>query len=246
KRLIGKKFDDTEVQNDIKYLPYPVVNIDGKPHLELVDEVTKTFNVEEMSAMVLGKMKETVESYVGKPVTGAVVTVPAYLNDAQRKATKDAAKIIGLNVLQIINEPTAGALAYSLNKRKILVYDLGGGTFDVSVMEIENYVFRVLATGGDTHLGGGDFDHAVMQHFIEFTKKKYNKDVRGDSKALGMLRDERCNACSQITTKLEAKQIVFHVSSNNCLFKCKSRLFRFTHVVRGVSSTTSILEMQVN
>ncbi|CAN1139866.1 Endoplasmic reticulum chaperone BiP [Linum perenne] len=164
-------------------------------------------------------MKETVESYVGKPVTGAVVTVPAYLNDAQRKATKDAAKIIGLNVLQIINEPTAGALAYSLKNS---------------------------ATGGDTHLGGGDFDHAVMQHFIEFTKKKYNKDVRGDSKALGMLRDERCNACSQITTKLEAKQIVFHVSSNNCLFKCKSRLFRFTHVVRGVSSTTSILEMQVN
>ncbi|CAN1139673.1 Heat shock 70 kDa protein BIP1 [Linum perenne] len=147
-----------------------------------------------MSAMVLSKMKDTAESYVGKPVTSAIVTVPAYFNDSQRQATKDAAKIAGLNVLRIINEPTAGALAYGLKqstkKRRILVYDLGGGTFDVSILEIENDVFRVLATGGVTHLGGGDFDHAVMQHFIELSKKEYNKDVSGDSKALGKLRKE--------------------------------------------------------
>ncbi|CAN1298651.1 Heat shock 70 kDa protein BIP3 [Linum perenne] len=167
KRLIRKKFDDPEVQNDIKYLPYPVVNIDGKPHVELVDQVTKTFIAEEMSAMVLSKMKDTAESYVGKPVTSAIVTVPAYFNDSQRQATKDSTK-----------------------KRRILVYDLGGGTFDVSILEIENDVFRVLATGGVTHLGGGDFDHAVMQHFIELSKKEYNKDVSGDSKALGKLRKE--------------------------------------------------------
>ncbi|CAN1831140.1 Luminal-binding protein [Linum perenne] len=166
--------------------------------------------------MILGKMKETAESYIGRPVTGAVVTVPAYFNDAQRKATRDAGTIAGLNVLRIINEPTAGALAYGLNnlmkgrKRKILVYDLGGGTFDVSVLEIEDGVFEVLATGGDTHLGGGDFDRRVMEYFIELIKRKYKKDVSRESKALGRLRKE-CERAkralsnqSQVTVEMDS------------------------------------------
>ncbi|CAN1793683.1 Luminal-binding protein 2 [Linum perenne] len=193
KRLIGKKFEDPEVQNDMTYLPYPVVNRDGKPHVQVNDD--DVFSAEEISAMVLGKMKETAEAYLGKPVTRAVVTVPAYFNDAQRQATKDAGTIAGLNVERIINEPTAGAIAYGWKgewneKRKILVYDLGGGTFDVSILEIEADEFKVLATGGDTHLGGGDFDQRVMKYFIEVIKKKYRKDISGDSKALGKLRKE--------------------------------------------------------
>ncbi|CAI0470419.1 unnamed protein product [Linum tenue] len=205
KRLIGKKFDDPEVQHDLKYLPYPVVNRDGKPYVEIEVKAAaggggggevRAFSPEEISAMILGKMKETAEAYLGKPVSGAVVTVPAYFNDAQRKATKDAGTIAGLNVLRIINEPTAGALAYGLShrmgnkKRKILVYDLGGGTFDVSVLEIEDGVFEVLATGGDTHLGGGDFDQRIMEYFIKLIKRKHGKDVSGDGKALGKLRKE--------------------------------------------------------
>ncbi|CAN1309108.1 Heat shock 70 kDa protein BIP2 [Linum perenne] len=165
KRLIGKKFDDPEVQNDINYLPYPVVNKNGKPHVKVNDD--EVFSVEEISAMVLGKMKETAEAYLGKPVARAVVTVPAYFNDAQRQATKDAGEIAGLEV-----------------------YDLGGGTFDVSILEIEADGFKVLATGGDTHLGGGDFDQRVMKYFIEVIKRKYKKDVSGDNRALGKLRKE--------------------------------------------------------
>ncbi|CAN1309106.1 Luminal-binding protein [Linum perenne] len=193
KRLIGKKFDDPEVQNDINYLPYPVVNKNGKPHVKVNDD--EVFSVEEISAMVLGKMKETAEAYLGKPVARAVVTVPAYFNDAQRQATKDAGEIAGLEVERIINEPTAGAIAYGWkgewnDKRKILVYDLGGGTFDVSILEIEADGFKVLATGGDTHLGGGDFDQRVMKYFIEVIKRKYKKDVSGDNRALGKLRKE--------------------------------------------------------
>ncbi|CAN1824527.1 Heat shock 70 kDa protein BIP2 [Linum perenne] len=198
KRLIGKKFDDPEVQRDLKYFPYTVVNKAGKPYLEVEVKPSqlRTFSPEEISAMVLAKMRETAESYLGKPVTEAVVTVPAYFNEAQRQATKDAGRIAGLNVLRIINEPTAGALAYGLenlngkNKITILVYDLGGGTFDVSVLEIEDGVFRVLATGGDTHLGGWDFDQRVMDYFIDLIKRKYNKDISGNSKALGKLRKE--------------------------------------------------------
>ncbi|CAI0454300.1 unnamed protein product [Linum tenue] len=169
KRLIGKKFD--------------------------VNGQLKTFTPEELSAMVLVKMKETAEAYLGKKVTNAVVTVPAYFNDLQRQATKDAGTIAGLKVLRIINEPTAGALAYGLNqdsrrKRNILVYDLGGGTFDVSVLNIDKDEFRVLATGGDTHLGGGDFDQRVMKYFVDMIKRKYKKDVSKDRKALGKLRRE--------------------------------------------------------
>ncbi|CAL1392277.1 unnamed protein product [Linum trigynum] len=196
KRLVGKKFDDPEVQNDLKYLPYPVVERDGKPCVELeVNGELKTFTPEEISAMVLGKMKETAESFLGKQVTNAVFTVPAYFNDSQRQATKDAGTIAGLNVVRIINEPTAGALAYGAkldSKRKvnILVYDLGGGTFDVSVLNIDNGVFQVLATGGNTHLGGGDFDQRVMDYFVDLIKTKYKKDISEDRKALGKLRRE--------------------------------------------------------
>ncbi|CAN1274890.1 Luminal-binding protein, partial [Linum perenne] len=205
KRLIGKKFDNPEIQRDMKYLPYTVVNRDGKAYVELEvkpGEEVKAFSPEEISAMVLGKMKETAESYLGKPVGRAVVTVPAYFNDAQRQATKDAGTIAGLEVVQIINEPTAAAIAYGFKKQnqlkrkrkaksKIVVYDLGGGTFDVSVLEVQGREFRVLATGGDTHLGGGDFDRRVMEYFIDLIKRKYKgKDISGDSRALGKLRKE--------------------------------------------------------
>ncbi|XP_010259649.1 PREDICTED: luminal-binding protein 4-like [Nelumbo nucifera] len=196
KRLIGRKFDDPEVQRDIKFLPYKVVNKDGKPYIQVKirDGETKVFSPEEISAMILGKMKETAEAYLGKKIKDAVVTVPAYFNDAQRQATKDAGVIAGLNVARIINEPTAAAIAYGLDKKggekNILVYDLGGGTFDVSILTIDNGVFEVLATSGDTHLGGEDFDHRVMDYFIKLIKKKYNKDISKDNKALGKLRRE--------------------------------------------------------
>ncbi|XP_038717365.1 heat shock 70 kDa protein BIP1-like [Tripterygium wilfordii] len=195
KRLIGRKFDDPEVQKDIKYLPYKVVNKGGKPYIQVkVKGETKVFSPEEISAMILGKMKETAESYLGKKIKSAVVTVPAYFNDAQRQATKDAGTIAGLNVARIINEPTAAAIAYGLDKKggekNILVYDLGGGTFDVSILTIDNGVFEVLSTSGDTHLGGEDFDHRVMDYFIKLIKKKHNKDISKDNKALGKLRRE--------------------------------------------------------
>ncbi|KAJ7973344.1 Luminal binding heat shock protein 70 [Quillaja saponaria] len=195
KRLIGRKFDDPEVQRDIKYLPYKVVNKEGKPYIQVkVKGETKVFSPEEISAMVLTKMQETAEAYLGKKIKDAVVTVPAYFNDAQRQATKDAGIIAGLNVARIINEPTAAAIAYGLDKKggekNILVYDLGGGTFDVSILTIDNGVFEVLATSGDTHLGGEDFDHRLMDYFIKLIKRKYNKDISKDNKALGKLRRE--------------------------------------------------------
>ncbi|KAK6135426.1 hypothetical protein DH2020_030845 [Rehmannia glutinosa] len=195
KRLIGRKFDDPEVQRDMKMLPYKVVDKDGKPYVEVKmrDGEVKVFSPEEISAMTLQKMKETAEAYLGKKIKRAVVTVPAYFNDAQRQATKDAGTIAGLHVERIINEPTAAAIAYGLDKegeKNVLVFDLGGGTFDVSVLTIDNGVFEVLATSGDTHLGGEDFDHRVMNYFVKLIKKKHNKDISHDKKALGKLRKE--------------------------------------------------------
>lgn len=193
RRLIGRKFDDKDVQRDIKNFPFQVANKDGKPVIKVdVKGSPRTFAPEEISAMVLGKMKEIAEGYLGKPVKHAVVTVPAYFNDNQRQATKDAGTIAGLNVLRVVNEPTAAAIAYGLDKtgdeRLIIVYDLGGGTFDVSLLSIDNGVFEVLATAGDTHLGGEDFDNRLVNHFVNEFKRKHKKDLSTNPRALRRLR----------------------------------------------------------
>jgi len=195
KRLIGREWSDSSVQHDLKYFPFKVIDKNSKPHIKLeTNEGEKIFAAEEISAMVLVKMKETAEAYLGKKVTHAVVTVPAYFNDAQRQATKDAGVIAGLNVMRIINEPTAAAIAYGMDKKEgeknVLVFDLGGGTFDVSLLTIDNGVFEVIATNGDTHLGGEDFDQRVMEHFIKLYKKKKGKDLRKDNRAVQKLRRE--------------------------------------------------------
>merc|ERR1712205_267198 len=195
KRLIGRKFSDKEVQRDVKMFPFKVVNKDSKPCIEVeLKDGKKVFQAEEISAMVLVKMKETAEAYLGKEIKNAVVTVPAYFNDAQRQATKDAGTISGLNVLRIINEPTAAAIAYGLDnkggEKNILVFDLGGGTFDVSLLTIDNGVFEVIATNGDTHLGGEDFDRRILDYVLKLFKKKSGKDASKDKKALAKLRRE--------------------------------------------------------
>ncbi|GIC84753.1 Hsp70 family ATPase KAR2 [Aspergillus udagawae] len=217
KRLIGRKFDDRDVQKDAKNFPFKIVNKEGKPVVKVeVNKTPKIFTPEEVSAMVLGKMKEIAEGYLGKKVTHAVVTVPAYFNDAQRQATKDAGTIAGLNVLRVVNEPTAAAIAYGLDKtgdeRMVIVYDLGGGTFDVSLLSIDNGVFEVLATAGDTHLGGEDFDHRVMDYFVKQYNKKHNVDVSKDLKAMGKLKREvekaKRTLSSQMSTRIEIES--FH------------------------------------
>merc|ERR1711912_55676 len=194
KRLIGRRFKDSTVQKDIKLLPFKIVDKASKPVISVkVKGETKEMGPEEVSSMVLTKMKETAENYLGQEVKHAVITVPAYFNDAQRQSTKDAGAIAGLNVLRIINEPTAAAIAYGLDKKSeqnILVYDLGGGTFDVSLLTIDNGVFEVVATNGDTHLGGEDFDQRVMQHFIKIFNKKASTDMTKDKRAMQKLRRE--------------------------------------------------------
>ena len=195
KRLIGRKFKDQTVQSDIKQWPFKVVEKeDGKPFIQVSykDEV-KEFRPEELSAMILVKMKETAEGFLNEKVKKAVITVPAYFNDAQRQATKDAGVIAGLEVLRIINEPTAAAIAYGLDNIKsgeqtVLIFDLGGGTFDVSLLTIDDGVFEVKATAGDTHLGGEDFDSRIVQHFISEFKRKHKKDISTNPRCLRRLR----------------------------------------------------------
>lgn len=194
KRLIGRKFDDPEVQGDAKHFPFKIVDKGGKPVIQVEFKgETKTFTPEEISSMVLGKMKETAESFLGTTVSDAVVTVPAYFNDSQRQATKDAGLIAGLNVMRIINEPTAAAIAYGLDKKderekNVLIFDLGGGTFDVSLLSIEDGIFEVKSTAGDTHLGGEDFDHRLVNHFVNEFKRKNKKDLSTNQRALRRLR----------------------------------------------------------
>jgi endoplasmic reticulum chaperone BiP len=195
KRLIGRTFDEPTVQADMKLWPFKIINRANRPMIEVdFKDGSKAYAAEEISAMVLGYMKKISEAYLGEDVKSAVITVPAYFNDAQRQATKDAGVISGLAVKRIINEPTAAAIAYGLDKKggeqNILVFDLGGGTFDVTALTIDNGVFEVLATNGDTHLGGEDFDQRVMQYFVKIFKKKYNKDMGVDKRSLQKLRRE--------------------------------------------------------
>lgn len=195
KRLIGRSWSDSNVQKDIKLLPYSIINSNGGLKVEAIIQGEKRqMSPEEVSAMILVKMKEIAEAYIGKKVHSAVITVPAYFNDAQRQATRDAGRIAGLNVLRIINEPTAAAIAYGLGEgakeKTILVFDLGGGTFDVSLLSIDGGVFEVLATNGDTHLGGEDFDQRVMQHVLKQFKKQTGLDASKDKRALQKLRLE--------------------------------------------------------
>ena len=198
KRLIGRKFSDPQVQADIKEWPFKVKSGDAEKPMISVEfhGEQKEFSAEEISSMILVKMKEVAEAYLGKEVKNAVVTVPAYFNDSQRQATKDAAVIAGINCMRIINEPTAAAIAYGLDKkaesggaeRNVLIFDLGGGTFDVSLLTIEEGIFEVKATAGDTHLGGEDFDQRLMNHFVQEFKRKNKKDITGNPRALRRLR----------------------------------------------------------
>jgi L1 cell adhesion molecule like protein len=210
KRLIGRKFNESTVQSDMKHWPFKVIDQDGKPKIQVdYKNETKSFTPEEISSMVLSKMKEIAEAYLGKKVTEAVITVPAYFNVAQRQATKDAGNIAGLNVLRIINEPTAAAIAYGLdkkasNEKNVLIFDLGGGTFDVSILVIEAGVFEVKSTAGDTHLGGEDFDNRMVSHFIQEFKRKTNKDLSQNTRALRRLRTACERAKRTLSSSSEA------------------------------------------
>jgi len=207
KRLIGRKFDEHTVQEDMKLWPFKLINQGGKPMIQVQFKgETKTFSAEEISAFILTKMRQTAEAYLGKEVKHAVVTVPAYFNDSQRQATKDAGAIAGMNVMRIINEPTAAAIAYGLGKKakkgemNVLIFDLGGGTFDVSLLTIEEGIFEVKATAGDTHLGGEDFDQRMMNYFVQEFKKKHKKDLTKSDRAVRRLR----TACERAKRTLSA------------------------------------------
>jgi len=209
KRLIGRKYQDETVQDDMRHWPFEVIDDDTKPKIKVQYKgEEKIFAPEEISSMILTKMKETAEDFLGQYVTDAVITVPAYFNDAQRQATKDAGAIAGLNVFRILNEPTAAAIAYGLDvknvlkdkNKNILIFDLGGGTFDVSIMTLEDGVFQVKATSGDTHLGGEDFDNRMVDHFIKEFKRKFKKDISGNKRAVRRLR----TACERAKRTLSA------------------------------------------
>ncbi len=204
KRLIGRNFNDKEVQRDLKLMGYEIVKSNNSTKVKMGD---KEYSPEEVSAMILGKLKADAEAFLGEPVTEAVITVPAYFDDSQRHATKDAGKIAGLEVKRIINEPTAAALAYGLDKKqadeKIVVYDLGGGTFDVSVLELGDGVFEVKSTNGDTHLGGADFDRVIINYFADEFKKEHGLDITEDNAAMQRLRDEAEKAKIELSSAQE-------------------------------------------
>jgi molecular chaperone DnaK len=200
KRLIGRKFDDKEVQRDLELMPYKIVKAGTGVKVEMAG---KEYSPEEVSAMILSKLKTDAETFLGEPVTEAVITVPAYFDDSQRQATKDAGKIAGLEVKRIINEPTAAALAYGLDKgkeEKIAVFDLGGGTFDVSILQLGDGVFEVLSTNGDTHLGGEDFDMRIVNHFVEQFKKDSGIEVKDDKAAMQRLKEEAEKAKKELSS----------------------------------------------
>lgn len=205
KRLIGRKFSDKEVQKDLDIMPYEIVKKGTGVAVKMGD---KDYSPEEVSAMILSKLKADAEAFLGETVTEAVITVPAYFDDSQRQATKDAGKIAGLEVKRIINEPTAAALAYGLDQKKeekIVVFDLGGGTFDVSVLELGDGVFEVRSTNGDTHLGGEDFDNRIVNHFLDVFKKEHGIDLKGDNAAMQRLKDEAEKAKKELSSTNETE-----------------------------------------
>eukprot|EP00591_Stephanopyxis_turris_P005936 CAMPEP_0195516708 /NCGR_PEP_ID=MMETSP0794_2-20130614/8293_1 /TAXON_ID=515487 /ORGANISM="Stephanopyxis turris, Strain CCMP 815" /LENGTH=674 /DNA_ID=CAMNT_0040645367 /DNA_START=50 /DNA_END=2074 /DNA_ORIENTATION=+ len=234
KRLIGREFTDKVVQSDMKLWPFKVIKKAGKPAIEVtVLGEKKSFYPEEISAMVLGKMRQIAEGYLGEKVANAVVTVPAYFNDAQRQATKDAGTISGMAVQRIINEPTAAAIAYGLDKKagddtrekNVLVFDLGGGTFDVTLLTIDDGVFEVLSTNGDTHLGGEDFDHRVMNYFMKVFKKKHNVDMSKDKRSVQKLRREvervKRTLSSQQKARLEIESLYDGIDFSETLTRAR-------------------------
>jgi len=263
KRLIGRLFSDATVTADRKLWPFEVVKAaaGGKPNVLVSQgETTKSFAPEEVSAMILGKMKETAEAYLGHPVTKAVVTVPAYFNEGQRQATKDAGTIAGLDVVRILNEPTAAALAYGLDKdageKTILVFDLGGGTFDVSLLGIDSGVFEVLATAGDTHLGGEDFDNRVMKHMLGLFQKRHGVDASGDKAAVQKLRREVERAKRELSSKhevrLEIESFAGSIDLSETLTRARfeelnSDLFKKTlEPVKQVLADTSLSKSEID
>merc|ERR1711959_648035 len=231
KRLIGRNFYDDSIQADMKHWPFKVNNKDGKPAIEVeADGSTKVFTPEEISAMVLTTMKKIAEGYLGKSMNKAVITCPAYFNDQQRRSTKDAGMIASLNVLRVINEPTAAALAYGLDKKdkpeqNILVFDLGGGTFDVTVLTIEKGVFEVASTNGDTHLGGEDFDQRIMAHLMKVFKRKHKKDMSKDKRAIQKLKKEAERAKRTLSsaqqTRIEVEGLFDNTDFSETLTRAK-------------------------
>ncbi len=261
KRLIGRKFSDSVVQGDIKSFPFCVKENNDKPIIEVTyKEEKKTFQPEEISSMVLVKMKEIAESYIGEKVTDAVVTVPAYFNDSQRQATKDAGQIAGLNVLRIINEPTAAAIAYGLDKKSdekmVLIFDLGGGTFDVSLLCIDDGIFEVKSTAGDTHLGGEDFDNVLMKYFIDEFKRKNKIDISDNKRSLRRLKTacERAkrnlSSSSSATIELESlcDGIDFFSSITRARFEslCMNLFQKCMEPVTKVLQDAGVSKSQVN
>ncbi|ULY68478.1 putative heat shock protein Ssa2 [Chlorella virus XW01] len=262
KRLIGREINDPSLQKDMKSLTYKIVSDNGKPKMEVEFKgETKRFTPEEVSAMVLMELKRTAEAYLGHEVKDAVVTVPAYFNDAQRQATKDASVIAGLNVLRMINEPTAAAIAYGLNQGKsketnVLIFDLGGGTFDTSILTIDDGVFEVKATAGDTHLGGSDFDHILTEYFMNEFKRKNKVDLAGNSKAVGRLRTAAERAKRTLSTASTAsveidslyEGIDFNITMTRAKFEslCNELFVKCLEPVKQVLQDSGIAKSNVD
>ncbi len=261
KRLMGRRFSDKATQRELKRMPYKVVDKKGRPAIQVeVNDKEEFFTPEQISALILGKMKQIAEDYLGKKVTHAVVTVPAYFNDAQRQATKDAGTIAGLNVLRIVNEPTAAAIAYGLDKgdeeKQIIVYDLGGGTFDVSLLSIAGGAFEVLATAGDTHLGGEDFDYRVTRHLAKLFKKKHEIDISKNARAISRLKREvekaKRTLSSQMSTRIEIDSFVDGIDFSETLTRAKFEelnidLFKKTlKPVRQVLKDAKVKESEID
>ncbi|KAL1517500.1 hypothetical protein ABEB36_001258 [Hypothenemus hampei] len=243
KRLIGRKFDEPSVQQDIKSWPFEVINDKGKPKIKVKYKgETKTFFPEEISAMVLTKMKDIAEAYMGTQVSKAVVTVPAYFNDSQRQATKDAGTIAGLDVQRIINEPTAASIAYGLDKksekeRYVLIFDFGGGTFDVSILQISGGIFEVQATAGDTHLGGEDIDNRLVQHFKEEYKRKFKLDLSGNKRALRRLQTACERAKRTLSTSTQATIEIDSIADGNDFYSSITRA-KFEEINSDIFNST--------